>query len=59
MVILHKKEICELFGYNPKKMKQLFETGILPVTKIGNDYVSTEEEMIRFFEKWKRKEIDL
>ena len=51
MKILHKDDLCEMFGYAPKKMKQLFETGVLPITKIGNDYVTTE--------KWKGKEIDL
>lgn len=59
MKILHKDDICEMFGYAPKKMKQLFETGVLPITKIGNDYVTTEEEMAKFFAKWKGKEIDL
>lgn len=59
MRVLHKKDLCEMFGYNPKKMKVLFETGFLPITKIGNDYVTTEEEMGKFFEKWKGKEIDL
>ena len=50
---------AKCFGYAPKKMKQLFETGVLPITKIGNDYVTTEEEMAKFFAKWKGKEIDL
>ena len=59
MKILHKKDICELFGYNPKKMKQLFDLRILPITKIGNDYITTEEEIIKFLERWKGKEIDL
>lgn len=59
MKVLHKQDLCEMFGYGTKKMKQLFDSGVLPVTKIGTDYITTEEEMIRFFEKWKRKEIEL
>ena len=39
-------------------MKQFFDSRILPLTKIGNDYITTEEEIIKFLERWKGKEID-
>ena len=48
MKILHKKDICELFGYNTKKMKQLFDSRILQIKKIGNEYITKEEEIIKF-----------
>lgn len=55
--ILHKKDIIECFQYKEKKMKKLFE--VLPCLKIGNDYIITEEDLIKWIEKNKGKVINL
>lgn len=47
-LVLHKKDIAKIFGYGRDKTKRLLESGILPVTRLNNDYIMDVEA----FSKW-------
>ena len=50
-VILHKKDIQEIFGFGRDKTQKLLKSGILPVTKIGSDYIITKEALDKWFKQ--------
>lgn len=47
-LVLHKNDIAKIFGYGRDKTKRLLESGILPVTRLNNDYIMDMEA----FSKW-------
>ena len=47
----------ELFPFGKTKLKCLLEAGVLPVVKVGRDYLTNERELDRWFEANKGKEI--
>lgn len=47
-LVLHKNDIAKIFGYGRDKTKRLLESGILPVTRLNNDYIMDVEA----FSKW-------
>ena len=54
MALLHEKGIVQeaviakIFGYGRDKTKRLLESGILPVTRLNNDYIMDADA----FSKW-------
>lgn len=46
--VLNTKDLQELFGFGKTKMSELFQSGVLPVVKIGRDYIATQKAI----EKW-------
>ncbi|WP_091229607.1 helix-turn-helix domain-containing protein [Anaerobium acetethylicum] len=46
--VLNAKELQELFGFGKTKMCELMQSGVLPVVKIGRDYITTKNAL----EKW-------
>lgn len=47
-LVLHKNDIVKIFGYGRDKTKRLLESGILPVTRLNNDYIMDANA----FSKW-------
>lgn len=47
-VVFHKNDIAKIFGYGRDKTKRLLESGILPVTRLNNDYIMDADA----FSKW-------
>ena len=42
---LHKNDLKEIFGYGRDKTVRLFESGILHVVNINNNYINSIEEL--------------
>lgn len=51
--VLKNEEISQFFGFGKTKMSKLFQEKVLPVVKIGNDYVTTE----RTIEEWIKENV--
>lgn len=47
-IVFHKDDIAKIFGYGRDKTKRLLESGILPVTRLNNDYIMDADA----FSKW-------
>lgn len=43
--ILTQKELLMLFPFGKTKLLQLLHAGVLPVVKIGRDYMTSEKEL--------------
>ncbi len=41
--LMQTEDIEKYFGFGKTKMNELFKSGILPVVKIGRDYVTTKD----------------
>ena len=46
--ILSQKDLYEILPFGKTKIKQLLASGALPMTKVGNDYITTFD----ILEKW-------
>ena len=57
--ILNSKDLQQLFGFGKTKMNQVLQAGILPVTKIGGEYRTTEAQIQEWFKRNEGKEIIL
>lgn len=55
--ILTQDDFLELFPFGKTKLKCLLDAGVLPVVKVGRDYLTNERELDRWFEANKGKEI--
>lgn len=55
--ILKSKDLRELFGFGKTKMNQVLQAGILPVTKLGGEYITTEDQIKEWFKRNQGKEI--
>lgn len=51
--VMHLKDIIKFFGYSEKKTRDLIRTGVLPVIKIGKDYVTTRKQLLDWLDKYK------
>lgn len=51
--ILSQRELYLILPFGKTKIKQLLKAGKLPVTKVGNDYITT----YNLLEEWIRKNI--
>ena len=51
--ILTQDDLLELFPFGKTKL----DAGVLPVVKVGRDYLTNERELDRWFEANKGKEI--
>ena len=54
--ILTQEDLLDIFPFGKSKLNQLLRSGVLPVVKVGRDYLINEEELDRWFEKNKGKE---
>jgi hypothetical protein len=43
--ILTKKDLLEVLPFGKTKLNELLISNILPVTKVGKDYITTEERI--------------
>ena len=43
--ILTKKDLLEILPFGKTKLNELLISNILPVTKVGKDYITTEERL--------------
>ncbi len=41
--VLNSQDLQEMFGFGKTKMCELFQSGVLPVVKIGRDYITTQK----------------
>lgn len=51
--ILSQKDLYEILPFGKTKIKQLLASGALPMTKVGNDYITTFD----ILEKWVEENI--
>lgn len=45
MKILTQKDLLEILPFGRTKLNELLMSNVLPVTKIGRDYITTEERL--------------
>ena len=59
MKVFKTKDLMEIFGFGKTKMYQVLQKGILPATKIGNEYLISEDALNEWFKRNQGKEIKL
>lgn len=57
MKILNQKDLYELLPFKKTKFNELLQAGLLPVVKIGRDYITSEEQIIEWLKENERKEL--
>lgn len=57
--VLKTKDLMELFGFGKTKMYQVLKSGVLPVVKIGGDYITTEQQIQEWLVRNQYKEIEI
>ena len=55
--ILSQNDLLELFPFGRSKLNALLRAGVLPVTKVGRDYITTRAELDRWFAANRGREI--
>ncbi len=45
MKVLTQKDLLEILPFGRTKLNELLMSNVLPVTKIGRDYITTEERL--------------
>lgn len=55
--VLNSKDLQVLFGFGKTKMSELFQAGVLPVVKVGRDYITTQKNIESWIEDNIGKEI--
>ena len=55
--ILTQEDLLDIFPFGKSKLNQLLRSGVLPVVKVGRDYLINEKQLDRRFEKNKGKEV--
>lgn len=55
--VLTKDDLLEILPFGKTKLDQLLQAGVLPVIKIGRDYLTTRQELDKWFDLNKGKEI--
>lgn len=48
MKIINQQELPKILPFGETKIKQLIKANVLPLVKVGRDYITTEERL----EKW-------
>lgn len=56
--ILTKKDLLEILPFGKTKLNELLISNILPVTKVGKDYITTEERLNDWINENIGKEIE-
>ena len=59
MKILKTKDLMGLFGFSRTKMYQVLQKGILPTTKIGSEYIISEDVLNEWLKRNQGKKIKL
>ena len=57
--IYKTNDLIELFGFSKTKMYQILQKNILPTTKIGNEYIISEDALKEWLKRNQNKEIKL
>ena len=57
--IYKTNDLIELFGFSKTKMYQILQKGILPTTKVGNEYIISEDALKEWLKRNQNKEIKL
>lgn len=57
MKILTQKDLLEILPFGRTKLNELLMSNVLPVTKIGRDYITTEERLNEWIKENIGKEI--
>ena len=55
--VLKTKDLMQLFGFGKTKMNQVLQSGVLPVIKLGGEYITTEEQIQEWFKRNQGKSI--
>ena len=55
--IFTKKELLEIFPFGATKLNKLLNAGVLPVVKVGRDYITNQERLNQWFKKNEGKQI--
>lgn len=55
--VLKTKDLMELFGFGKTKMNQVLQSGVLPVIKLGGEYITTEDQIQDWFKRNQGKSI--
>lgn len=59
MKVLKTKDLMEIFGFSRTKMYQVLQKGILPTTRIGGEYLISEDVLSEWFKRNQGKQIKL
>ena len=53
----NKEDLLSIFPFGKTKLNELLQANVLPVVKIGRDYLTNQKELDNWFNKHKGKEI--
>lgn len=57
MKVLKTKDLMEIFGFSRTKMYEVLQKGIIPATKIGGEYIISEEVLNEWFKRNQGKKL--
>lgn len=55
--VLKSNDLMKMFGFGKTKMNQVLQSGVLPVTKLGGEYITTEDQIREWFKRNQGKKI--
>ncbi|MDF2543585.1 MAG: hypothetical protein K0S47_3303 [Herbinix sp.] len=55
--IITQDDLLQILPFGKTKLLQLLQAGVLPVTKVGKDYITTTHQLQKWLEKNEGKEI--
>ena len=58
MKILTKRDLEEILPFKKTKLNELLMSNVLPVTKVGRQYITTEEQLMKWLKDNEGKTID-
>ena len=58
-ILLHKEDLMRELNCKETKFNAIIKRGILPVVKLGSDYITTKEALQKWVTQNQGREIDL
>lgn len=58
MKILKKKDMLEILPFGKTKLQELLISKTIPATKVGRDYIITEEQLYNWLKKNEGQTVD-
>lgn len=55
--VLNQKDLIEILPFGISKVREMLQNGIIPATKIGRDYIITEEKLVKWIDDNAGKEV--
>lgn len=48
--VFNQKDLIEILPFGISKVREMLQNGTIPATKIGRDYIITEEKLVKWID---------